>query len=275
MRKAFLKQRENESNSILYTFLRSACKQIASINSLHWTSFAGLRHDDLTSRTSSVCRFPAESLIARCPCLRRRKSSDLVGLHQNLSPRPLAFGRECALQTRSCAARKAHPPAKSAGKDGATSITRACAKNATGDTMNSLRRFAFAALLALTSLNIAPSLASAQDAAQGRFTLSHEVQWENATIPAGEYRFSLAPEHAGRLLTLSELTGTRQAFFLAVHDSRETKTTDRCELVVKTATGGARYVSTMQLPESGMTLIFSAPSEKQIARASMPVPAGQ
>jgi hypothetical protein len=141
--------------------------------------------------------------------------------------------------------------------------------------MNSLRRFAYAAVLALTSLNFASSLASGQDVAHGRFTLSHDVRWENATVPAGEYRFSLAPEQGDKLLTIHELNGARLGFFLAVHDTKETKLTDRSRLVVETASDGARYVSAMELPESGVTLIFAAPPERHIAKTSTVASAGQ
>jgi len=55
--------------------------------------------------------------------------------------------------------------------------------------MKSIRRFVYAALLVLSALNFAPSLASAQDAA-GTFTLTHEVHWQSTIVPAGKYRFS-------------------------------------------------------------------------------------
>ena len=58
--------------------------------------------------------------------------------------------------------------------------------------MKSIRKFAYAAVLTLSALNFAPSLASAQDEG-GKFTLPHEVLWQNAVVPAGEYRFSLQP----------------------------------------------------------------------------------
>ena len=54
--------------------------------------------------------------------------------------------------------------------------------------MKSIRKFVYAAVLILSALNFSPSLASAQDAA-GTFTLTHEVRWQNAMVPAGKYRF--------------------------------------------------------------------------------------
>jgi len=45
--------------------------------------------------------------------------------------------------------------------------------------MKSIRKFAYAAVLTLSALNFAPSLASAQDEG-GTFRLPHEVHWQNA-----------------------------------------------------------------------------------------------
>jgi hypothetical protein len=53
--------------------------------------------------------------------------------------------------------------------------------------MTLIRKFAYATLLALTALNFAPSLASAQEPARGKFTLTHEVHWGDAKVPAGDY----------------------------------------------------------------------------------------
>ena len=71
--------------------------------------------------------------------------------------------------------------------------------------MTSIRNFVYAALLAATALNFAPSLASAQEAASGKFTLTHEVHLGNATLAAGDYAFSFDPDNGTRMLTLSKL----------------------------------------------------------------------
>jgi hypothetical protein len=75
--------------------------------------------------------------------------------------------------------------------------------------MKSLRRFVYAAVLTLSALNFAPSLASAQDAA-GTFTLTHEVHWQNAVVPAGKYHFTMGA--SGQLLTLTKITGSGAGF---------------------------------------------------------------
>jgi len=141
-------------------------------------------------------------------------------------------------------------------------------------TWNSLRKFVYAGLLALTMLNFAPSLASGQEAG-GTFTLSHDVRWGSITVPAGEYRFSLESDKVARVLTLTELNPARKSFFLLVGDTDDAKPTDHNQLVLKTAKDGTSYVSAMQLPELGVTLRFAtpAPLEKQIARTATPTSA--
>ena len=73
--------------------------------------------------------------------------------------------------------------------------------------MKSIRRFAYAAVLVLSALNFAPSLASAQDAA-GTFTLTHEVRWQNAVVPAGKYRFTIGANGPSEMLTLRKVDGS-------------------------------------------------------------------
>jgi len=133
------------------------------------------------------------------------------------------------------------------------------------------RRFAFAAVLAVTSLNFAPSLASAQERAQGNFTLTHDVHWQNALVPAGEYRFSLNSDGVAGVLTLSKRSGARTGFMFMVRDTDDTKPTDHSRLVLQ-ATPEGTYVSAMQLSEFGLTLNFTVPTqptEKQMAKVGV------
>ncbi len=125
--------------------------------------------------------------------------------------------------------------------------------------MTSIRKFAYAALLAAASLSIVPTLASAQEKAQGNFTLAHDVHWQNALVPAGDYRFTLESDGVGGVLTLSKISGARTGFLLMVHDTDEAKPSDRSRLVIE-ATPAGTYVSAMHLPEFGMTLNFTVPA---------------
>jgi len=135
--------------------------------------------------------------------------------------------------------------------------------------MTTIRKFVYAALLAVTSLTFAPSLASAQEQAQGRFTLSHDVRWQNAIVPAGEYRFSLDSDGPSSMLTLTKLSGARTGFLFMVHDRDEIKASSNLNRLILETTAEGSYVSAMQLPEFGVTLNFAVPSkvaEKLMAR---------
>jgi hypothetical protein len=137
--------------------------------------------------------------------------------------------------------------------------------------MKSIRRFAYTAVLVLSALNFAPSLASAQDAS-GTFTLAHEVHWQNAVVPAGTYRFTMGANGPSQLLTLSKVSGSKAGFMLLVNDTDASQPKDASRLVVVSTPEG-RFVSTMQLPEFGLTLHFNVPSEtpevaREVATAS-------
>ncbi|MGA7928499.1 MAG: hypothetical protein WCA20_21210 [Candidatus Sulfotelmatobacter sp.] len=126
--------------------------------------------------------------------------------------------------------------------------------------MKSIQRFAYAAVLTLSALNLAPSLASAQDAA-GTFTLPHEVHWQNAVVPAGKYRFTIASHGPAEMLTLCKIGGSGAGFMMLVVDTEDSKpSSDVSELVMVPRSSGS-FVSTMQLPEFGVTLHFAVPAE--------------
>ena len=135
--------------------------------------------------------------------------------------------------------------------------------------MSSIRKCIYATLLALTTLSVAPSLASGQQAAQGKFTLPHDVHWENAVVPAGSYQFSVGSDTM-KVLRLDKISGAHAGFMFLVRDEEPAKSADISRLLLDSTPTGS-YVSSMQLPEFGMTLNFTVPAstaEKQMARAA-------
>jgi hypothetical protein len=124
--------------------------------------------------------------------------------------------------------------------------------------MKSLRNFAYATVLSLTMLTIASSPASADGAMRGTFTLSHDVRWQNAVVPAGDYEFSFGPNELSGMLRLHRLSGGRASFLLMVPRFDEAKPSDAAELVLEITPEGS-YASAMQLPQVGMTLRFGIP----------------
>jgi len=136
--------------------------------------------------------------------------------------------------------------------------------------MKNLRNYIYAAILAASALNFSPTPASAQEAARGKFTLTHDVHLGNAKLPAGDYEFSFDPDSGSRLLNLSKLSGHRTEFIVLVPDTEDAKPSDRSRLLLETTPDGT-YVSAIQLPEFGMSLYFTVPShttERQIAKAA-------
>jgi hypothetical protein len=135
--------------------------------------------------------------------------------------------------------------------------------------MTSIRKFAYAALLAFTTLTLSPSLASAQEA-RGKFTLTHDVHFGSTKVSAGDYAFSFDLDAPTHMLRLSKLDGARAGYLLLVPATGDAKSTDLSRLVLEVTADGS-YVSAMQLPAVGMTLEFIVPPHaagKQIAKAA-------
>jgi hypothetical protein len=137
--------------------------------------------------------------------------------------------------------------------------------------MTSIRKFAYAAVLAVAALTLSPTSVSAQEPAHGRFTLTHEVRWANAKVPAGEYEFSYDTAGISPVLRLSKVSGNHAGYMLLVPTSEATVTSVAVSrLLLETCSEGS-YVSAMLLPEFGMTLHFNVPTrapEKQVAKAA-------
>jgi hypothetical protein len=141
--------------------------------------------------------------------------------------------------------------------------------------MTSIRKLLYAGLLAFTALNFVPATA-AQSTAHGKFTLPHDVHWQNALVPAGDYRFSLEGGGPISVLTLTKMSGARTGFLFLVNDVEDANASDASKLVLESTASGS-YVSAMQLPQFGMTLHFLVPveaEEKQIPKAATLASAG-
>ncbi len=140
--------------------------------------------------------------------------------------------------------------------------------------MKTIRKFASAAVLTLGGLSLMPSLASAESA-NGKFTLTHEVHWQNAVVPAGTYRFSLESRGPSGLLTLRTVDGDKGGFMFLVNDVAASQTSGIDQLVL-VSRAGKSFVRTLELPKFETVLHFAVPTEnadKEMALASdTPVP---
>lgn len=135
--------------------------------------------------------------------------------------------------------------------------------------MTTIRKFLYASLLALSALG-SPALISAQEMAHGEFVLPHEVHWQNALVPAGEYHFTFANNGVAGMFTLMKMNGGRAGFLFIVSDTDESVRSNINQIVLN-ATPQGSYVSEMELPEYGMTLHFTVPGKaarKELAKAA-------
>jgi hypothetical protein len=135
--------------------------------------------------------------------------------------------------------------------------------------MQRIRTIVYAAMLALAAMSFTPSLAAADETARGKFTLTHNVRWGSAVVPAGDYEFSYDPSEPSPVLTITKINGTHAAFMMLVTNTEASKPSDSNQLLLQTGADGS-YVSTMQLAECGITLHFMVPSHslKQLAKAA-------
>jgi hypothetical protein len=139
--------------------------------------------------------------------------------------------------------------------------------------MKLLRSFSFAAVLTLSAF---AGLIHAQNSVQGKFNLPYAVNWGNTVVPSGDYEFYLRPAGGSELLTMQKIGGAGSWGFFALVRPPEPRSSGDANKLVFGIKEGQRFVSSMQLPEFGMSLAFAMPemlahSGKQMARAE-PVP---
>lgn len=139
--------------------------------------------------------------------------------------------------------------------------------------MTSIRKFVSSAVLAVTALSLSPTNATAQESVHGRFTLTHDVRWANAKLPAGDYEFSYSTAEISPVLHLSKISGASTRYMVLIPESERTAVGQAASRILLETSSEGSYVSAMQLSEYGMTLHFNAPtdtSEKRMAKAASP-----
>jgi len=125
--------------------------------------------------------------------------------------------------------------------------------------MKSLR--GFSSIVFLAALSSLLSIASAaQTVAHGKFTLTHEVHWQNALVPSGDYEFFVKRGSGVDFLLLERGNTNSIGFFLMIPTSSPAgpTATDELHIVLH---GDQRYVSSMELSQYGVDLDFSVPND--------------
>ena len=129
------------------------------------------------------------------------------------------------------------------------------------------------ATFGLTAICASASPASAQNAFQGKFTLSNDVRWANATLPAGDYTFSVSSTTMSGWVVLQGPNGA--AFILnSVTDKRNEG--DSSKLTIEHH-GRVSFVRSMYLADLGVELTYCAPKtpKKDVEIAQGPAPIEQ
>ncbi len=134
--------------------------------------------------------------------------------------------------------------------------------------MKLLRNIAYTTVLSLAAVAVTAGSAAAQSA-RGAFTLPHSVLWQDASVSAGEYEFTLDAKGPSELMTLRKLDGGRASFMLLVNNTGPafSGNIDRLVLVSRE---GKSFVQSLELPNYDLTLHFNVPSEtaeKELALA--------
>lgn len=122
------------------------------------------------------------------------------------------------------------------------------------------------ATLGLMAICASASSACAQDVFKGKFTLPEDVQWGSASLPAGDYTFSLK---SASLPAQIVLQGPNGGAFILTPSTDKRDEGDSSNLTIERR-GGTRFVRTLYLADLGLELRYSAPSipknDRQLAQ---------
>jgi len=142
--------------------------------------------------------------------------------------------------------------------------------------MKSLRSIWSVVVLSIAISGVLSETSHAQTIAKGQFKLEHEVHWQNALVPPGDYSFYVRRSGGAEFLMLERAGAGATGFFLMVPASRPASAPDIDQVVI-VFRGDRRFVSSMELSQYGIGLDFSVPQEtmaipKQSARAGTGIP---
>ena len=125
------------------------------------------------------------------------------------------------------------------------------------------------ATFALIAICASASSVSAQNVFQGKFTLPNDVRWAGASLPAGDYTFSLnSTTKSGRVF----LHGPDGGAFISASMTDNRNAGDSSKLTIEHR-GGISFVRSMYLADLGVELAYRAPEtpKKDVELAKAPV----
>jgi len=104
----------------------------------------------------------------------------------------------------------------------------------------------FAVLISVTGANGQTSIFA------GNFTLTHQVRWGQATLPAGDYSIRFSSLHSPAMVR--SMDGKTMAFVFTVSSGDSEKGPSSLTIVTR---GNERKVASMNLPGSHVSLVYS------------------
>jgi len=123
-------------------------------------------------------------------------------------------------------------------------------------------------ILALASVCLFAGIASAQaPAAKGQFTLPFEAKWGGATLPAGDYTFTLDSTALPAIVRVE--TGDRYVALVMTQGAEKTDSSKASELIV-TRSGGQARIRVLHLAQWETDFEYSAPKSERQEMASTP-----
>ena len=121
--------------------------------------------------------------------------------------------------------------------------------------MKSLRNRVLAiAVFALAAVCASAIPASAQAIFQGSFTLTHEVRWQNATLPAGDYTFEMKSLAPPSVITVKGPHGSQFVTAMVANENAG----EQSMLIVENRAGSS-VVSELRLSAINRTLRYAVP----------------
>ena len=129
-----------------------------------------------------------------------------------------------------------------------------------------LSRILSMAAIGFLSACVSANPASAQNKVEGSFTLSHEIRWQNANLPAGDYTFSLQSTERTKPMIV---TGPNGSIFEFASVISESKANGRSVLILEPR-GDTSFVRELDLGEAGLQIRYNVPkiprNDKELAQ---------
>jgi hypothetical protein len=119
----------------------------------------------------------------------------------------------------------------------------------------------------LMAVGFGASASQAQSIYKGSFTLDHDVRWQNATMPAGDYTFTVQSSTRSKPVLV---TGPNGTVFQMPLVTAETKIADQSKLILEWR-GDSLCVREMDLAQIGLNIRYTVPkateNDKLLANA--------